>query len=280
MSEPSSWYERVQEAVAAIGKRIGGRAPQVGLILGSGLGAYADDFDPRVVIPYSEIPHFPVSTVSGHAGALVVGTRGGMICAAMSGRVHIYEGHSAATVAFGTRVLIALGARTLIITNAAGGLRDQPGTLMLIADHINWMPDHPLRGPNDDRFGTRFPDMSAAYSPALRELARAAAARIGVAVTEGVYLAGGGPSYETPAEIRMYGRLGADAVGMSTVPEVIAARHMGASVLGISCITNWAAGISEQPLSHDEVEQTAAQVRPRFRALLDEILSSMKDVAA
>ena len=270
-------YDQLQEAATAVRRAIGERRPTVGLILGSGLGSYADALESKVALPYSEIPHFPVSTVSGHAGTLVVGERNGVCCVAMQGRVHFYEGHAASVVAFPVRVLITLGARKLIITNAAGGLRHEPGTLMLIRDHINLFPDNPLRGENDDRLGPRFPDMSDAYPRKLRELAKAAAARAGTELAEGVYAGLPGPTYETPAEIQRLDQIGADAVGMSTVPEVIAANHMGASVLGISCITNKAAGVSEHPLSHDEVKETATRIRSTFESLLDEILVEMTE---
>ena len=260
-------------ATSAIRARAGEEPPAVGLILGSGLGSFAGRLEDPAVVPYGEIPGFARSTVVGHAGQMVIGRRGGLRCAALQGRVHFYEGHSARQVAFPARTLVALGARTLIVTNAAGGLRHPPGTLMLIRDHINLFPDHPLRGPNDDRIGPRFPDMTRAYPVELREIARAAARETGVELAEGVYAGSGGPSYETPSEIRMLDVLGADATGMSTVPEVIAAVHMGARVLGISCITNWAAGLGgAAPLSHDEVTETAARVREKFEALLDAIL--------
>jgi purine-nucleoside phosphorylase len=252
-------------------------APEVGLVLGSGLGDYADGLANATAIDYADIPHFPTSHVVGHAGRLVVGERDGVRCAAMQGRVHMYEGHSAATVAFPARVLIALGARVLIVTNAAGGLNPawQPGTLMLIRDHLDFLRDHALRGPNDDRLGKRFIDMTQAYSPELRTLVRDAAAAAGIALEEGVYAAMPGPTYETPSEVRMLQRLGGDAVGMSTVPEVCVARHMGAEVIGISCITNQAAGISGEPLSHAEVTETAARVAATFKRLLDATLGAL-----
>jgi len=245
--------------------------------IGTACQQFADQLEDAVAIDYAEIPSFPVSTVVGHAGRLVTGTMAGICCVAMQGRVHLYEGHPADVVTFPARVLIALGARTLIITNAAGGLNPdwEPGTLMLISDHINLMHQNPLTGPNDDRLGPRFPGMTTAYAPELRALARLAAGRLGVTLQEGVYTGLGGPSYETPAEIRMLARLGADAVGMSTVPEVIVARHMGARVLGISCITNKAAGITGQELSHDEVTETAARVREQFQGLLRAIIADM-----
>ena len=263
-------------AVAAVRDRASGAKPAVGLILGSGLGSFADRLESAIAIPYGEIPGFAPSTVPGHAGRLVIGKRAGIACAALQGRTHFYEGHSARQVAFPARVLIALGARTLIVTNAAGGLHHPPGTLMLIRDHINLFPDHALRGANDDEVGPRFPDMTRAYPAELRQLAREAAAAVGFELAEGVYAGSGGPAYETPAEVKMLGILGADATGMSTVPEVIAAVHMGARVLAISCITNWAAGLGEAaPLSHDEVTETADRVRDQFEGLLDQILTRL-----
>ncbi len=252
-------------------------APQIGLILGSGLGGFADKLAEPTVIDYADIPHFPRSQVHGHKGRLVIGTRQGARCIAMQGRAHMYEGHSAATVAFPARVLIALGAKVLVITNAAGGLEPSwpPGSLMLIRDHIDMLRDHALRGPNDDRLGPRFPDMTRAYAPELRELARAAAAAARIALVEGVYVAMPGPTYETPAEVQMLQRLGAHATGMSTVPEVVVAAHMGARVIGISCITNQAAGITGAALSHDEVTETATRVRATFETLLDGIIGQL-----
>ena len=269
-------YDQLGEAVAAIRARVAA-PPQVGLILGSGLGAFADNLANATTIDYSEIPHFPRSSVAGHSGKLVLGDRGGARCVAMAGRVHMYEGHSAATVAFPARVLIALGAKVLIVTNAAGGLNAAwpPGTLMLIRDHLDLLRDHPLRGPNDERLGPRFPDMTRAYAAELRELAKAAAKKSGATLQEGVYVAMPGPTYETPAEVKMLQTLGADATGMSTVPEVIVARHMGARVIGISCITNHAAGITGEELSHAEVTETANRVRSTFEGLLDAILREL-----
>jgi purine-nucleoside phosphorylase len=269
-------YEDVQAAAAAVRAKVK-TAPQVGLILGSGLGAYADKLAGATRIDYAEIPGFPQSKVAGHKGCLVLGERAGASCVAMQGRVHMYEGHSAATVAFPARVLVALGAKVLIITNAAGGLNPtwNPGTLMLIRDHIDMLRDHPLRGPNDERLGPRFPDMTHAYANDLRLLAKEAAAGAGVKLEEGVYVAMPGPTYETPAEVKMLQTLGADATGMSTVPEAIVARHMGAQVIGISCITNHAAGITGHELSHTEVTETAARVRATFETLLDAILGAL-----
>jgi purine-nucleoside phosphorylase len=269
-------YDRVRAATQAIRARCA-TAPAAGLILGSGLGGFADGFARATAIDYADIPHFPRSQVAGHQGRLVIGERAGVRCVAMQGRVHLYEGHSAEAVGFPARVLIALGARIVIVTNAAGGVnpRWSPGTLMVIRDHIDLLRDHALRGPNDDRLGPRFPDMTAAYAPELRALVQRAATAAGVELEEGVYAAMPGPSYETPAEIRMLQVLGADAVGMSTVPEVCVARHMGARVIGISCITNQAAGITGHPLSHDEVTATAARVRASFERLLDAVLAAL-----
>ncbi len=270
-------YDRVQAAAAAIRKTAAGPAPKVGLILGSGLGGYADKLTGAKAIDYGDIPGFPRSHVVGHKGRLVIGVRDGVPCAALQGRVHVYEGHSAATAAFPARVLVALGARVLIVTNAAGGLNPAwpPGTLMLIRDHIDMLRDHALRGPNDERLGPRFPDMTKAYAPELRALVKQAASTAAIALEEGVYVAMPGPTYETPAEVKMLQVVGADATGMSTVPEVVVARHMGARVIGISCITNQAAGITGAELSHEEVTETATRVRATFERLLDSILAAL-----
>ncbi len=273
----SDLHDRIRDAVDAVRERIGDRRPSVGLILGSGLGGFADQLEDAVRVPYGELPGFPISTVVGHAGTLVIGGMSGVTCVAMQGRVHYYEGHSAATVAFPARVLVALGAHTLVVTNAAGGVNAsfEPGTLMLIRDHLNLLGDNPLRGDNDDRLGPRFPDMTTAYPAALRALAREAAAELDVTLAEGVYASMPGPTYETPAEVRMLATLGADATGMSTVPEVIVANHMGARVLGISCITNKAAGITGEALSHEEVTETATRIRDTFQGLLRGIIARL-----
>ena len=270
-------WEAVQLAAHAIRADAKGFVPQVGLILGSGLGAYGDKLENATRIDYKDVPGFVHSTVPGHQGRLVLGERRGVRCVAMQGRIHMYEGHTAAQVAYPARVLIALGAKILIITNAAGGLNPKwaPGTLMLIRDHIDLLRDHPLRGPNDDRLGPRFPDMTHAYASELRTVAKEAAAIANITLEDGVYVAMPGPTYETPAEVQMLQRLGADATGMSTVPEVIVARHMGARVIGISCITNHAAGITGEALSHQEVTETAARVRATFEHLLDAILGEL-----
>jgi purine-nucleoside phosphorylase len=269
-----AWFERVSAAADAVRARRP-ETPDVAVVLGSGLGDFADTLQDAVHMPYADIPHWPVSTVAGHAGRLVLGRVGGRQVAALSGRVHAYEGHDQATVVFATRVMARLGVRRLILTNAAGGINTgfAQGALMVIDDHINLTGSNPLIGPNDDRLGTRFPDMSEVYSRRLRAVADASAEAVGVAVSHGVYVAVHGPSYETPAEIRAFRTLGADAVGMSTVPEAIAARHAGLEVLGISCITNMAAGVLPQPLVHDEVMATARRVRGSFIALLEAIIA-------
>ncbi|MFL6306577.1 MAG: purine-nucleoside phosphorylase [Candidatus Sulfotelmatobacter sp.] len=248
--------------------------PKVGLVLGSGLGAFADSLTDATKIPYSEIPSFPQSTAIGHAGRLVIGNAGSVPVAAMQGRVHQYEGYSAQQVAFPIRVFARMGINSGILTNAAGGINlgYSQGALVLIKDHINLQGTNPLVGPNDDRFGVRFPDMTHTYSRAYREIAREEAAKVRLILHEGIYAALLGPSYETPAEIDHLRRIGADLVGMSTVAEVIAARHMGLKVLAISCVTNMAAGILDQPLSHAEVMQTGERVRTTFEALLKAVL--------
>ena len=244
--------------------------PALGVVLGSGLGAWAESLDGALAIPYSEIPGMPVSTVQGHAGKLWIGRSKGVTVACLQGRVHMYEGHDPERAVFGARVLARLGARGILLTNAAGGLSPwfAPGDLMLIRDHLNLMGKNPLVGPNEAALGPRFPDMTHAYDPALSGAARAAALELGIRLHEGVYAGLLGPSYETPAEIRMLRTLGADAVGMSTVPEAIALRHMRVPVTGISCITNLAAGISPQELSHAEVEEAANLAKPRFVSLV------------
>src|SRR5246500_5675319 len=244
--------------------------PKIGLVLGSGLGAFADSLDDATRVPNSEIPSFPQSTSIGHAGRMVIGKAGEVPVAAMQGRVHQYEGYSAQEVAFPTRVFARMGITAVILTNAAGGINlgYSQGALVLIRDHINLQGTNPLVGPNDDRFGVRFPDMTHTYSRDLREIAREEASKLSIMLHEGVYAALLGPSYETPAEIEHLRRIGADLVGMSTVAEVIAARHMGINVLAISCVTNMAAGILDPPLSHDEVLQTTQRVMAQFVALL------------
>src|SRR5579872_6338905 len=248
--------------------------PRIGLVLGSGLGAFADDLTDAARIPYSQIPSFPRSTAIGHAGQMVIGKAGAIPVAVMQGRVHLYEGYSVSDVAFPTRVLGRMGIRVLILTNAAGGINTKytQGALVLISDHINLQGHNPLVGPNDDRFGPRFPDMTYAYDKGYQEIAHIAARKLGKTVHEGIYAGLLGPSYETPAEIRYLRTIGADLVGMSTIPEVIAARHMGMKVLAISCVTNMAAGILDKPLNHEEVLETGRRVQGDFVALLNAVL--------
>jgi purine-nucleoside phosphorylase len=244
--------------------------PQIALVLGSGLGAFADEFCDSTKIPYAEIPHFPKSTAIGHAGQLVLGKVGDVPVAGMQGRVHLYEGYSAKEAAFPVRVFARMGVKAVILTNAAGGIKREfvQGQLVVIKDHINLQGVSPLAGPNDERFGQRFPDMTVAYDRRFREITVGQGNRNRIGLYEGVYAALPGPSYETPAEIRYLRTIGADLVGMSTVPEVLAARHSGIRVLGISCVTNAAAGILDQPLDHKEVLETAERVKGQFIALL------------
>lgn len=248
--------------------------PKIGLVLGSGLGAFADSLTDATRVPYAEIPSFPQSTAIGHAGRMVVGQAGNVPVAAMQGRVHLYEGYSAQQVAFPIRVFGRMGVKAVILTNAAGGinLSYSQGALVLLRDHINLQGANPLVGPNDDRFGVRFPDMTHTYSRAYRQMAREEAAKLNIMLHEGVYAALLGPSYETPVEIEYLRHLGADLVGMSTVAEVIAARHLELNVLAISCVTNMAAGILDQPLSHAEVMETGERVKSTFEALLRAVL--------
>lgn len=272
----ATYYEQLQEAAIALTTRLGD-VPRVAIVLGSGLGAFGESLQQTTTIPYEQIPHWPASNVVGHAGKLVAGACRGRRVLALSGRAHFYEGHSMGTVTFATRVLGLLGVKTLIVTNAAGGinLKFGQGALMLMDDHINLLGTNPLIGPNDDRFGRRFPDMSEVYSRRLRGLAEQAARAEGMTLEHGVYIAVTGPSYETPAEIRAFRVLGADAVGMSTVPEAIVARHMGLEVLGISCISNMAAGILPQPLTEEEVIETTGRVRDSFIKLLEGVIERL-----
>ncbi|MDA3128617.1 purine-nucleoside phosphorylase [Aliibacillus thermotolerans] len=251
--------------------------PTIGLILGSGLGEFAEQMENKRTVPYEEIPHFPVSTVSGHSGQLICGEVEGATILAMQGRFHYYEGYSMEEVILPVRLMKKLGVRTLIVTNAAGIVAKSfsPGDLMLMTDHLNFMGNNPLIGPNDDRIGPRFPDLSSAYSPILQQLAREAAKDVAIPLKEGVYAGVTGPSYETPAEIRMLRSLGAHAVGMSTVPEVIAAVHQGMDVLGISCLTNMAAGLTDEPLDHEQVITTAERVKIDFMKLMKKIVFLM-----
>ena len=276
MTVTAGYFDQVNEAAEFLrGRGFGGG--DVGIVLGSGLGAFADQMGERVELGYTEIPHWPVSSVIGHAGCLVRGSVGARRVLALSGRAHFYEGHDLRTVTFAVRVLGRLGIRTLLLTNAAGGIntRFTQGALMLMDDHINFLGSNPLVGPNDERFGYRFPDMTEVYSRRLRGIADAVARDIGLPVEHGVYIAVHGPSYETPAEIRAFRALGADAVGMSTVPEAIVARQMGLEVLGISCISNMAAGVLPQPLHHDEVIATTLRVRAEFIAFIEGIIGRL-----
>ncbi|PRQ04376.1 Purine nucleoside phosphorylase 1 [Enhygromyxa salina] len=276
MTDANTQVGRLDEALADLRQHTK-VTPKVALVLGSGLGSFADTLAAKTVVPFGEIRHMPVSKVVGHAGNLVVGEAAGMPVVAMQGRVHLYEGHPVVDVVFGLRLMLRMGAEVVVITNAAGGCGDgmEAGDLMLITDHLNLTGQNPLIGLNEPELGVRFPDMTQAYDPELGALAKQTAAAGGFSLREGVYAGLLGPTYETPAEVQMLRGLGAHAVGMSTVLEVIAARHMGARVLGISCITNKAAGISDQPLSHDEVTETATRVRGQFIGLLEGVLSGI-----
>jgi purine-nucleoside phosphorylase len=250
------------------------KSPKIGLILGSGLGVLADEIENPVKIAYSDIPDFPVSTVEGHAGQLVFGTIHDIDVVAMQGRFHFYEGYSLEKVTFPVRVMKELGVEILIVTNAAGGVNESftPGDLMIITDHINNMGTNPLIGANDSKLGVRFPDMSEAYNKELRALAKQISEKLNIPTQEGIYVGNTGPTYETPAEVRMIRTLGGDAVGMSTVPEVIVARHAGMKVMGISCISNMAAGILDQPLNHEEVIETTERVKANFLLYIKELI--------
>jgi purine-nucleoside phosphorylase len=269
-----SLRERIAAAAKAVPLASLPTPPVVGVVLGSGLGAFGDTLDGLVKTPYASLPGMPQSGVIGHAGNLCLGTVGGASVACLQGRVHAYEGHDLDTVTFGVRLLAAIGCKAILITNAAGGLNAtfSPGDLMVISDHLNLTGKNPLIGPNDDTLGPRFPDMTTAYDPALRKLAHEAGREAGVSLREGVYAGLSGPTYETPAEVRMLRTLGADAVGMSTVPEVIVLHHQKVRVVAISCITNLAAGTSPTPLDHKEVEETARATRDSFVGLLRSLL--------
>ncbi|KXZ39662.1 purine-nucleoside phosphorylase [Alkalithermobacter thermoalcaliphilus JW-YL-7 = DSM 7308] len=268
--------ENIMKAAQFIESKIDVK-PEIGLILGSGLGVLADEIEDAKVIKYEEIPNFPVSTVEGHKGQLVIGKLEGKNVIAMQGRFHYYEGYTMQEATFPVRVMKSLGVETIIVTNAAGGVNKSftPGDLMIITDHINFSGNNPLIGPNDNRLGVRFPDMSKAYTPELIQLSKQAASELNIDVKEGVYAFMTGPSYETPAEIRMLDKIGADAVGMSTVPEVIVARHSDMNVIGISCITNMAAGILDQPLNHEEVIETTQMAKEKFIKLVKKIVNKI-----
>ena len=268
--------DKINEAAEQLKSKLD-RQPKMALILGSGLGPLANELEEATVIPYTDLPYFPKPTVEGHAGQFVIGSLNGVTVLAMQGRYHFYEGYSLEQVTFPVRVLKAIGIETLVVTNAAGGVNEsyEPGDLMLIKDHINFMGQNPLIGPNDNALGVRFPDMSSVYDKEYRELAKEIAASHEIKLQEGVYCAVTGPTYETPAEVRMFRTLGADAVGMSTVPEAIVARHGGMKVLGISCITNLASGILDQPLSHEEVIETSERVKATFIQLIKAIVEKI-----
>jgi purine-nucleoside phosphorylase len=268
-----NWMMKINEAVSFIRTKTE-IEPAIGLILGSGLGELANEIEEAVTIPYHEIPHFPVSTVEGHAGNLVIGTLCKKKVVAMQGRFHFYEGYSLQEVTFPVKVMKQLGITTLIVTNACGGMNKnfKPGDLMIITDHLNMTGSNPLIGPNLEELGPRFPDMSRAYSNELRELTKKKAKELSLNIQEGVYAAISGPSYLTPAELIMIRNLGADAIGMSTVPEVIVANHMGLNVLGISCITDMAIGEELEPLTHEQVVEVANKTKPTFKALLKGII--------
>src|SRR5258708_6089630 len=272
-----TYIEQVDRAVGEIRKRTAGATPDVAVVLGSGLGDFAGQLNDAVSIPYGDLPHWPASKVIGHEGRLVIGALGGKRVAALSGRAPFYEGPDLRTVTFATRVIGRLGVKVLILTNAAGGVNVKltPGMLMVMDDHINLLGSNPLVGPNEDQFGPRFPDMTEVYSKRLRGLTDTVAAAQGLQVGHGIYVALHGPSYETPAEIRFLRTIGADAVGMSTVPEAIVARQMGIEVLGISCITNAAAGVLPQPLNHAEVMEVARRVKGAFASLLEGIIAGL-----
>jgi len=272
----STYLDAIAHAAALVRGRLTA-VPDVAIVLGSGLGAFASRLESRVVIPYGDIPSWPASGIVGHAGTLVAGAVRGRSVLVLSGRAHLYEGHDPSAATFGVRVLGTLGVRVLVLTNAAGGINTTfgEGALMVIDDHINLTGRNPLVGPNDDRWGPRFPDMSEVYSRRLRALADRASKDTGHPVAHGINAGLLGPSFETPAEIRYLRTIGADAVGMSTVLEAIAARHMGIEVLGISCITNMAAGILPQPLTHEEVMITATRVGDQFIALLEQIVAGV-----
>lgn len=272
--EPLDEYTRAEQAAQYVLGKLSAHpklgVPKIAVVLGSGLGDFANDLTDAVIIPYQDIPNFPHSTAVGHAGRMVIGKLGEITVAAMQGRVHQYEGYSCKQAAFPVRVFARMGLKAMILTNAAGGinLKYGQGALVVITDHINLQGANPLSGPNEERFGPRFPDLTEAYEKGYRKIAFEEARRIGIELFEGVYAALAGPSYETPAEIRYLRTIGADLVGMSTVPEVIVARHMGINVLAISCVTNMAAGILEQAINHEEVLEVGNRVRGKFLALL------------
>ncbi|MEW6127343.1 MAG: purine-nucleoside phosphorylase [Acidobacteriota bacterium] len=267
-------YEKAKEAAEFIRAKLNHREPRVAVVLGSGLGGVADAVIDAVEIHYGDIPNFPVSTVEGHAGKLIIGSLGGVDVLLMKGRFHFYEGYNMQEITLPVRVFSLLGVHSLVLTNAAGGTAEHlgPGKLMLINDHINLMGDNPLRGHNEDQFGLRFPDMTEIYTPAYREIAKAVARELDIDLAEGVYLGLRGPTYETPAEVRMMRSLGGDALGMSTVPEAIVARHAGMKILAISCITNYAAGMSGEEINHLEVMDVGERAGKQLAELVMRII--------
>jgi len=275
--EHQEFLAKIEQSASFIKEQLKGNIPEVGLILGSGLGVLSEQIANPLVIKYEEIPGFPVSTVEGHAGELVIGDLEGKVVLALKGRFHYYEGYSIQLVTLPVRIMKKLGIENLIITNAAGGINEdfEPGDIMIIKDHINFAFVNPLIGANLEEFGPRFPDLSRSYSPELIQIAHQAAQESGLVIKEGVYIYGSGPSYETPAEVRAVRFLGADAVGMSTVPEVLAAVHSGMKVLGISCISNMAAGIMDQPLTHQEVMETTEKIKDSFSHLVRKIIAKI-----
>jgi len=268
--------QKIQAAADYIRSKVK-KIPRTALILGSGLGVLAEEVQDSVSIPYADIPHFPVSTAPGHAGVFTAGTLEGQEVIVMGGRFHFYEGYDMETIAFPIRVMKTIGVETLILTNAAGGVNEQykPGDLMIITDHLNMVGQNPLRGPNDEQLGLRFPDLSTLYNPELSSILESTARENGIEYRKGVYAWTSGPSFETPVEIRMLRTMGADAVGMSTVPEAITAHHCGIRVAGVSCISNMAAGVLDQPITQEEVFEVAALVRDRFSTLIRQTLSKM-----
>lgn len=280
-SKPSVEFQRAERAAKLILGKTKLR-PRIALVLGSGLGDFADDFTNATKIPYAKIPNFPQSTAIGHAGRLVIGNVGDIPVAGMQGRVHLYEGYSPKEVAFHIRVFARMGIKAIIVTNAAGGINRNysQGCLVVIRDHVNFQGVNPLRGPNDERFGLRFPDMTQAYDREFQRFVTEEGKSLALNIHNGIYLAVQGPSYETPAEIYAFRAIGADLVGMSTVPEVIAARHSGIRVLGISCVTNMAAGTTDAPLNQEEVLETAARIKTQFIALLRAVIPRISEAIA
>ena len=280
MTEEINWIEKIQETAAFIKEKVGGEMPKVAIVLGSGLGNLADKIDIKVAIPYAEIPNFPVSTVEGHKGQLIFGMLGKKFVMAMQGRFHYYEGYSMKEATFPIRVMKAIGVKVLCVSNAAGGMNPdfRVGDVMLITDHINLFPDHPLRGKNYNELGPRFPAMNEAYSHRIIDMAREIAKKNNVRLMEGVYVGTQGPTFETPSEYRYFYRIGGDAVGMSTVPEVIVARHAGMEVFGLSVITDLGGEGIFVDVSHEEVQQAATKAEPIMTLMVTEVINSLDEV--